>query len=367
MAPIILLRHTMFKIVATFKSVIRYFIILITHKPFMRIMLAIHSAKLIWRKHSLKKKNPGRKFVAIDLTEHFGDIVACEPVSRYIRQQYPDAHILWSVRKPYRQLIDSNPNIDETLVVYCLTEWILLPKEYLFDETIELHFNGRVCPDCKVPLINLSGNNKITAENYYNFGGILSAFCQVAGLPTIDEQPAVYISQPTVNVIDSMKLPDTYIVVHCTSNELARDWTPSKWINLSERLINDFRLHIIEVGTKSMLKGFRPDYYTDLCNKLSLLETAEVIKRSWLFIGVDSGPAQLANAVNTYGIILIGHYRDFKNYLPYSGKYGSPMNATILYEDGPASDIKVDRVYEEIVKLVELRSDHEAVNNLKQI
>jgi len=345
----------MLKIFTIFKSMVRYSIILVVHKPLMRIMIAIHYVRLLRRRHLLKKKNPGSKFIVIDLTEHFGDIVACEPVSRYIRRKYPDAYILWSVRKPYRELIDNNPNIDETLVVYCLTEWILLTKKYLIDETIELHFNGRVCPLCKVPLVNLNGNRDITAENYYTFGSILSAFCQCAGLPILDEQPRVYISPHAVNAIDSMKLPENYIVVHCTSNEIARDWSHSKWQNLSKRLIDKYHIHIVEVGTKSILEALDSVYYIDLCGKLSLLETAEVIKRSRLFIGVDSGPAQLANAVNTYGIILLGHYRAFKRYLPYSGGYGSGTNATILYEDGPASNIEVDRVYKEIMKRMEMK------------
>ncbi len=320
-------------------------------------MFAIHYAKLSWRRHTLNRISPGRKFIAIDLTEHFGDIVACEPVSRYVRQKYPDAYIIWSVRKPYRELIDNNPNIDETLLVYCLTEWILLRKKKLFDETIELHINGRVCPFCRVPLRNSRGNRDITLGNYYSFGSILATFCQSAGLPALADQPHVYISPHNLKAIDSLNLPKKYIVIHCTSNERDRDWTTSKWQELSERLIGYHHVYIVEVGSSSTLTGMAPNRYTNLCGKLSLLETAEVIKRSLLFIGVDSGPAQLANAVKTYGIILIGHYRAFKKYLPYSGSYGSGDNATILYEDGPAADIEVDRVFQEIVKQMELRRE----------
>jgi heptosyltransferase-3 len=191
-------------------------------------------------------------------------------------------------------------------------------------------------------------------DNYYNFGNILSIFCQSAGLPIIDDQPAVYIPQHTVDAIDSMGLPAEYIVAHCSSNELDRDWETSKWQQLIYELIENYHVNIVEVGLQHKLYEANPNYHTDLCGKLSLLETAEIIRRSKLFIGIDSGPAQLANAVKTYGIILLGHYRSFKKYMPYSGSYGSGTNATILHEDGPPANIKVERVYQEVVKRLEL-------------
>ncbi len=344
------------KITNLFKSVTRYYVNLIVHKLSLRIMLAIHFIMLSWRRHSIKRRIPGRKVIAIDLTEHFGDIVACEPVSRYVRHQYPDAYILWSVRRPYRELIDNNPYVDETLVVYCLTEWILLPKGKLFDEIIELHINGRVCPICNVRLVHSSGNRDITLENYYDFGSILSTFCQSAGLPALDDQPMVHIPKHVVAAIDSMGLPSNYIVTHCSSNEVDRDWLAAKWHDLVGRLIGDFHLKIVEIGMGSTLKNINPDVISDLCGKLSILETAEVIKRSQLFIGVDSGPAHLANAVKTYGIILIGHYRAFKNYIPYSGDYGAGKNATILYGDGPVADIPVERVFKEVERRLQVVS-----------
>ena len=51
--------------------------------------------------------------------------------------------------------------------------------------------------------------------------------------------------------------------------------------------------------------------YLNLSNKLSILSTAEVIKRSSIFIGLDSGPSHIANAVGTKGIILMGDYYHF--------------------------------------------------------
>ena len=76
--------------------------------------------------------------ILIGLIEHFGDVVACEPVTRYLRAKYPDAHLSWAIQKPYRELIDSNPNINEAVVLGCLTDWIKLYKHSKNDTTYDL-------------------------------------------------------------------------------------------------------------------------------------------------------------------------------------------------------------------------------------
>ncbi|MCP6657752.1 hypothetical protein NL521_27855, partial [Klebsiella pneumoniae] len=90
-------------------------------------------------------------------------------------------------------------------------------------------------------------------------------------------------------------------------------------------------IKVIEVGLQSDLGRSQSEHYIDLCGKLSLLETAEVIRGSKLFVGIDSGPAHIANAVGTYGIILLGQYRAFNCYQPYSGAFADGSMASVIY------------------------------------
>ena len=320
------------------------------HRALTWTSFLLHYVTLRWLRYFIKRQASDRRFVAINLIEHFGDIVACEPVSRYVRQKHPGAYIVWSVRKPYRELIDNNPHVDKTLVVHCLTEWIHLAKSGVFDEIIDLHIQGRVCRTCRIPLKKSKGNMEITLENYFDFGSILSAFGQSAGLPALDEQPKVYIPQSVIRRVDICHLPDRFIVIHCSSNEACKDWLPSKWQDLAERTIDNWQLSVVEVGLVPALNNITSPKYIDLCGKLSILETAEVIRRSRLFIGVDSGPAQLANAVGTFGIVLLGHYRAFRRYMPYSGNYTNGSKAELIHEDGQVANITVERVYQAVEK-----------------
>ena len=101
---------------------------------------------------------------------------------------------------------------------------------------------------------------------------------------------------------------------------------------------------ILEVGAAPVITGFDGDVFRSLSGRLSLLETAEVIRRAVLFVGVDSGPAHLANAVGTAGVILLGRLGEFQRYLPYSGGYADGSNAELLYASGPAAELSVDSV-----------------------
>src|ERR1700709_2110223 len=60
---------------------------------------------------------PGRPLISIGLLEHFGDIVACEPVARPLRREHPTAYIVWLVREPYRQIVDLFPTVDQVITL----------------------------------------------------------------------------------------------------------------------------------------------------------------------------------------------------------------------------------------------------------
>lgn len=314
------------------------------HRAAVPLVFIVNYLGLWLKIRRVKGETPGRKVVVINLFEHFGDIVACEPVARYARRTYPDAFILWSVRKPFRELVEHNSSIDGILTVKCLSEWILLRKSGLFDEIIDLYLHNRECPICRRPLRKDTGNTDITTENYYNYGNLLGVFCQGAGIPALDDSPRLTIPQSEVNKIDLLGLPGDFIVVHCVSNDSGRNWDREKWRQLVENVIRDFGIHVVEIGLQPLLE-LDSARYVDLCGKLSLLGTAEVIRRARLFVGIDSGPAHLANAIGTFGIVLLGRYSNFDRYMPYSGKFKTGENARIIYAVGPAAEISVDTAY----------------------
>jgi ADP-heptose:LPS heptosyltransferase len=297
----------------------------------------------------LKREAPERRLVAVMLLEHLGDIVTCEPIVRYLREREPNSVIIWGVKKAYRGLIDSNPHIDLTIVIHCLSERLMLSNSGLFDEVIDLHFADRHCSLCRKPLSKDQDTSNINLTNYFQYGSLLSAMSQGAGLPALDDQPMVYVPEYAVRKVDSLKLPEEFVVINCTSNAPEKGWPADKWIRLLAKIKETVGLPIFEIGTETFLDTSL-SLSQSLCGKLSIVESAEVIRMASLFIGIDSGPAHLANAVGTFGVILMGSYLGFEKYNPFSGGYRTGENAEIIYKSGSVADISVDQVLQAIEK-----------------
>ncbi len=285
-----------------------------------------------------------RPKVVIALTEHLGDIVAAEPIARLARRRFPDAWICWIARAPYVSLPGSYPEVDHVATVGCLTEWMLVQRLGLFDVVWDLHINGRICPQCSIPQIKPGALPD--QQNYYDYGNLLDIQCLAAGLPKLSDGPTLTPPPAAVATVDALALPSRFIAIHCVANDTRRDWPADKWVELVARILAaDPTVTVVEVGLRPLLVPRDNARQRALCGTLTLLETAEVIRRAHLFIGIDSGPAHLANAVGTPGVILLGTYAGFCSYMPYSGGYASGETASIVRADGPVAGLPVDAAF----------------------
>ncbi len=324
----------------------------IRHKGRVYLNVAIHFLFIQRYLRRARRNHPDARFTAVTLIEHLGDIVACEPVARYLREKDPATRIIWLVKKQYRELVSSNPFIDLVVDVHCLTE-----KDYLitwcsFDQVIDLHFLERYCALCGKAVTRKKSLKKnesnITLQNFYTYGGILQSMSLFAGLPPLNEPPRVYLDEKVKLTVDALVLPPKFVVFHCSSNTPEKELPGEKWSQLTHLVTTKYEHCVVEVGLHTVLHDSDKIFYRDVTGRLTILETAEVIRRAALFIGIDSGPAHLANAVRTYGVILLGSYLGFKRYNPFSGNYSTGSNASLMYADGPVSDISVDRVQQSV-------------------
>jgi heptosyltransferase III len=298
-----------------------------------------------------------RKLVVIALAERMGDVVACEPVSRRVRDLHPDAFVLWAVRPSYLDLVKGNPHLDGILQVHCITEWIWLRRLGLFGRVYDLHVNGKYCGMCFYSLSKDDGEIDIDISNYYNRGTLLGSFSRSAGLPMVEGDPVVYIDHQARRTVERLDLPARYIAIHTTSEEDSRNWEEGKWKQLVDQIIEIHKVAVVEIGTRSFLDRPDDEHYVNLCGKCGLLETAEVIRGSLLFIGIDSGPAHLANAVKARGLILLGNYRSFGRYMPYTGFYSDPAQCRLLRSDGVASEIPLELCLSAVAEIGQLSQE----------
>lgn len=279
--------------------------------------------------------------VAIVLVEHFGDVVACEPVVRHLRARSPDARIVWVTGARYRPLVEAHPDLDGVVTADCLCVARSLERARVFDEVVDLHPDLRPCPEGGMPPRKPGGDPSVTVENYYEHGSLLASFCKSAGLPPLADAPRLHLPAGTRERVDRLGLPARFAVFHCCSNEESRDWRDDAWRELAQRTREELGVPVVEVGTVPVVGDAAAP---GLCGKTTLPETAEVVRRASLFVGVDSGPAHLANAAGTAGVVLLGRYKSFVGHVPYSGRYAAG-GADLVRARGPASRLTVDEVF----------------------
>jgi len=287
--------------------------------------------------------------VVIGLVEHLADIVACEPVARYLKLTHPGCTLSWVVKAAYRDLVDSNPHIDETVAVDCLTDWIKISRHGTYDKVIDLHLNYRGCSHCGIPLIKTKGDPFINAYEWFDHGALLEALTIGAGLPKLSAPPRLYLNESHSRAVDTLGLPEQYCVIHRESDN-EKDWTDDNWRGTAEWITRELQLSIVEIGVSKGRASPLNGCARDLLDKTSVLEAAEVIRRARFFVGVDSGPAHLASAVRTPGIVLLGRMGTFRQYMPYTGFYGSEAPDVKLVRNltGPARGLSLQEVVDNV-------------------
>jgi heptosyltransferase III len=316
------------------------------HAGFEKCSALFLAGRLFWLRMMCALSR--RPLIVVSLVEHCGDIVACEPVARYLRTQYPKMYLVWVCTGKYAELLRHHPDINKVATVTCLTSWLRVRGLKLGHRQIDLQINGRYCQTCRNPIVNRIENQQVTLDNYY-FGALLPMFCLSAGLPPLKESPEFHFPADMPERMSSLKLPDRFVVFHCQSNETARDWDIEKWHSLKALITKKFGVAIVEIGLKSIFTNQNDGAFLNLCGQTSLLETAGVIARAKLFVGVDSGPAHIANAVKCPGVILLGRYRHFTNQFPFTGFFAMG-GATVVRTTGALSSLPVEEVFEAIEK-----------------
>lgn len=280
--------------------------------------------------------------VLIVMLESMGDIIACEPIVRYLDKLYQGRPLYWVTAAHYTELVRYNPYLKGVVPIYDMDQWMYykaaLPKSV---KIVDLHFRERNYILAGGQLYINENDGQITSFNYYNMGGsLLEIMSKTAGLEAIKIAPIFY-RRPAKFIHD---VANPYIVFHAVAFEANRGWQQKKWIKLAHILARQ-GYKIVEVGLEPTLPLDLPNYINKT-NLPSVHDSADIIADASCFIGIDSSMAHIANALNVPGIILLGKYRDFERYMPYSGNYQNGIRSRIIYAPPgePASVIRVQEV-----------------------
>lgn len=102
------------------------------------------------------------------------------------------------------------------------------------------------------------------------------------------------------------KLPSNYVVINPDFHS-CRNYDKTFYLQVIDYILNTLHLSVVQVGLKDnyeLATHFDHPHYVDLVAKTNLFELLAVMKRSVLFIGIDSGTAHLASALGIKALIV---------------------------------------------------------------
>ncbi len=303
--------------------------------------------RLFTKIRNQKRQHPNDTFVGILLAEHLGDIVAAEPIIDALTHKFPNAKITWIIKPAFRALLENHPKIewliDEPSVLFSM----YVTKNHPFDVFYNLHMNelrsdaffpGRFLENPKALELGL------TKANYLHHFNLLEVVSQLADLGKLGGYPHIYLEKGAKNT----PVTKPYWVIHRKSNAQMRDWQDSLWCQLLDQIIAENDVHVIEIGVIEPLSYQSPKFQS-LVGKTSLSETLQIIRDAEFFIGVESGPAHIANAFRIPALILCGRFVNFDRYNVYSGAYQQDGIAQIVFNSkGTASELTFEDVYAQL-------------------
>ncbi len=281
--------------------------------------------------------------VTIVLVEHLGDIVACEPILRYAKEKYPTHQIAWLTKEKYFEALAGHPVLDYLASAESLSEATDLAERIRVTQpVINLHFTGRICTETG-QIVHNGNDERITSENYYHWGSLLEAFSLAARVPALNIAPEFHF----VPNLEVSSLPKNYVVFHCLSNEVERDWERGQWRKLLYFFFSR-NIPVVELGHVACLASNNPLYH-DMTHIHSIQTIAKVISTADFFVGVDSSFAHIANALRVNGLTIMGKYRAFTHHVPYTGMYSDGHIVRSLTAE--AKDVSYQDVVEEYLSL----------------
>ena len=316
-------------------------------KPGYKILMSLFDiigSILFFPSKLLKKQSPlnPKKILVIRL-DHIGDFVCTTPLFQNLKQRFPDAKITALVNSVSKELAYRDPNIDKV---------ITFSHFYLSRGEESSKFKGlmRVIKDIKnigfdigieprgdllsIVIMWLGGVKYRVGYGITGGGFLLNKMCEYdeskhvidrnltllgsLDIPISGRSPEVHFSEkdkdevkrlirekgvrPNQGEIDALGLtPFSAVVIHPFTGAKAKEWPFDNFQKLINRLKDDGR-DILLVGSKDDRGVF--ENVIDLRGKINLPQLAYLIKSARSFIGLDSGPANMAAALNVPSIVI---------------------------------------------------------------
>ncbi|NQU44285.1 glycosyltransferase family 9 protein [bacterium] len=267
--------------------------------------------------------SPDKKKILVFRLGAMGDILFTTPALRGLKAEFPDSHLTYLTLKQWRFVVRNNPNVDRVIgIPYCHPKVLGPLVQERFDIVINIFesedaarlcaaipaverrgnvWDGdRIVPDSRGFL--LSGDRETRFQEFRNGLSRAELSCRVAGV-TPETLHYEYYPGKCENWRAGMFLTRKRlkrpIAIHLHSRgSSSRSWTPMLALEVVRRFPRE----------RFLILGYRKDRVQTrlfksepncVITEHSMPIQAALLARCLLFVGIDSGPRNMASAVGT--------------------------------------------------------------------
>jgi lipopolysaccharide heptosyltransferase II len=279
-----------------------------------------------------------KKILLIRL-RRIGDVILTTPAISSLRQGIPTASISYIVEKPYRELVEGNPNLDKVIVLekkQSLRDFlklIRLIRKEKYDVVLDFHGGPRASLITLLSKAKLKVGYRVKYKNFiYNiklprspkeghFHSVENHINLVKALGVdVKSLPPLYLPKAQKTEIEKVEKfieenslgGSKIIAIHIGAGNAFRNWGVDNLVQLTNLLARRPDVKIVLVGTsedqkaeEEILKKSAASLLS-LVGRLNLREVKEFISHSSLFVGPDSGPMHIAASTTTPIVALFG-------------------------------------------------------------
>jgi len=292
------------------------------YKIFMSIFDILGCILFFPIKFFVKQPPLNPKNILVVRLDHIGDFVCTTPLFKNIKDRFPGAKITALVNSVSKDLAYRNPNIDKVITFSPFhlarngESSSLGGLRRIMKDVKNIGFDLGIDPrgDLLSILIMWLGGVKYRVGYGITGGGfLLNKVCAYDGSKHIIDRNLgllaaldIQVSDRSLEVYfsekDTVSIPaDNAVVIHPFAGAKAKEWSIGNFQKLINRL-KDNGYSILLVGSKDDSGVF--ENVVDLRGKISLPQLAHLIKAAGSFIGLDSGPANIAAALNVASVII---------------------------------------------------------------
>jgi len=297
---------------------------------------------LFWPANIFRKAEPinpeNVREILIIRTAYIGDVVMTLPMLKPLKDKFPDSRITFLTSTGAKEILVNNPYIDEILIYDPFWFYHISKKSYIqffrqlrkkkYDLIIEARGDIRdilllACPaKAKYKVSYGVGGGAYLLTHVVPYNGLKHKveyhldLVRYLGCMANGKEWRIYLTngekEAVRKVLINEQIDKPFLCAHPGGRLALKRWPIEKCARLYDRIINDFKITVVLVGSQQeevlateIVKRMRNDP-VNLTGKLDLRILSGVLAECVLFIGNDSAPMHIADAMKTPIVAIFG-------------------------------------------------------------